>query len=83
MRVSDFLSLAEYWEGGGYILTIDLVAELARAFAVYLTTERAKYLNGKYAWVNWGVKELEVRSDDIVSKGLLTEKLKGVSSSVD
>ena len=69
--------------GGGYILTINLVAELTGVFAVYLTTERAKYLNGKYAWVNWDVEELEVRNDDIVSKGLLTEKLKGASSSVD
>jgi hypothetical protein len=69
--------------GGGYILTIDLVAELAGAFAVYLTTERAKYLNGKYASVNWDVEELEARSEDIVSKALLTEELKGVFSSVD
>ncbi|KIJ92028.1 hypothetical protein K443DRAFT_135370 [Laccaria amethystina LaAM-08-1] len=49
--------------------------ELAGAFAVHLTTERAKNLNGKYA-------SLEARSEDIVSKGLLTEELKGVFSSV-
>jgi hypothetical protein len=69
--------------GGGYILTTDLVAELAGAFAVYLTTERAKNLNGKYASVNWDVEELEARSEDIVSKGLLTEELKGVFSLAD
>ncbi|KIJ93545.1 hypothetical protein K443DRAFT_12795 [Laccaria amethystina LaAM-08-1] len=58
--------------------------ELAGAFAVYLTrTERAKFLNGKYASVNWDVEELEARREDIVSKGLFTEELKGVFSSVN
>ncbi|KIK03572.1 hypothetical protein K443DRAFT_652959 [Laccaria amethystina LaAM-08-1] len=57
--------------------------ELAGAFAVYLTTERAKYLNGKYASVNWDVEELEARREDIVSKGFFTEELKGVFSSVN
>lgn len=60
-----------------------MVAELAGAFAVYLTTERAKYLDGRYASVNWDMEELEARSEDIISKGLLTEELKGVFSSVD
>ena len=53
-------------------------AELAGAVAVYLTTERAKYLNGRYASVNWDIEELEARKDEIVSKGLLKEGLKGV-----
>ena len=57
-------------------------AELAGAFAVYLATERAKYLNGKYASVNWDVEELEARKEDIISKGLFTEGLKGVFSTV-
>ncbi|KIJ93543.1 hypothetical protein K443DRAFT_645366 [Laccaria amethystina LaAM-08-1] len=56
--------------------------ELAGAFAVYLATERAKYLNGKYASVNWDVEELEARKEDIISKGLFTEGLKGVFSTV-
>ena len=53
-------------------------AELAGAFAVYLTTERAGYLNGRYASVNWDIEELEARKDEIVLKGLLNEGLKGV-----
>ena len=56
------------------------IAELAGAFAVYLTTERAKYLNGRYASVNWDIEELEARKEEIVSKGLLKEGLKGVFS---
>ena len=66
------------------VLTIPShAAELAGAFAVYLATERAKYLNGKYASVNWDVEELEARKEDIMSKGLLTEGLKGVFSTAD
>lgn len=60
-----------------------LIAELAGAFAVYLTTERAKYLNGKYASVNWDIEELEARREEIVSKGFFTEELKGAFSSVN
>ncbi|EDR07453.1 uncharacterized protein LACBIDRAFT_327958 [Laccaria bicolor S238N-H82] len=56
--------------------------ELAGAFAVYLATERAKFLNGKYASVNWDVEELEARKEDIISKGFFTEGLKGVFSTV-
>ena len=52
-------------------------------FAVYLMTKHAKYLNGTYSSVNWDIKELEARSGDIVSKGLLMEELKGAFSSVD
>ena len=55
-------------------------AELAGAFAVYLTTERAQYLNGRYASVNWDIEEMEARKDEIVSKGLLKQGLKGVFS---
>jgi len=50
---------------------------------VYLTTERAKYLNGKYSSVSWDVGELEARREDIVSKGFLTQELKGMFSSVN
>jgi len=60
-----------------------LIAELAGAFAVYLTTELVKYLTGKYASVNWDVEELEARGGDIVSKGFFTQELKGVFSSVN
>ena len=45
-----------------------------------MTTERAEYLNGRYASVNWDIKELEARKDEIVSTGLLKEGLKGVFS---
>ena len=55
-------------------------AELAGAFAVYLTTERAGYLNGRFVSVNWDIEELEARKDEIILEGLLTEGLKGVFS---
>ncbi|EDR07455.1 uncharacterized protein LACBIDRAFT_298670 [Laccaria bicolor S238N-H82] len=54
--------------------------ELAGAFAVYLTTERAEYLNGRFVSVNWDIEELEARKDEIVLKGLMREGLKGVFS---
>ena len=55
-------------------------AELAGAFAVYLTTERAGHLNGRFVSVNWDIEELEARKNEIILEGLLTEGLKGVFS---
>ena len=60
-----------------------LIAELVGGCAVYLTTQRAKYLNGKSASVNWDVEELETRREGIVSKGVFMQGLKGQFSSVN
>lgn len=78
---SVFTPLMESLEGSK-LFALDS-PELAGAFAVYLTTERAKYLNGKYASVNWDIEELEARREEIVSKGFFTEELKGAFSSVN
>jgi NAD(P)-dependent dehydrogenase (short-subunit alcohol dehydrogenase family) len=50
---------------------------LAGGVAVWLATEQAKFMNGRYMGVNWSVAELMERKDEIVSKGLLVEELQG------
>lgn len=50
---------------------------LAGGVAVWLATEQAKFMNGRYMGVNWSVVELMDRKDEIVSKGLLMEELQG------
>lgn len=50
---------------------------LAGGVAVWLSTEQAKFMNGRYMGVNWSVAELMERKDEIVSKGLLVEELQG------
>jgi len=50
---------------------------LAGGVAVWLATEQAKFMNGRYMGANWSVAELMERKDEIVSKGLLLEELQG------
>ena len=50
---------------------------MAGGVAVWLATEQAKFMNGRYMGVNWSVVELMDRKDEIVSKGLLMEELQG------
>jgi NAD(P)-dependent dehydrogenase (short-subunit alcohol dehydrogenase family) len=50
---------------------------LAGGVAVWLATEQAKFMNGRYMGVNWSVAELMERKDEIVSEGLLVEELQG------
>jgi NAD(P)-dependent dehydrogenase (short-subunit alcohol dehydrogenase family) len=51
--------------------------ELAGGCCVWLATEQARFMNGRYMGVNWSVAELMERKDEIVSKGLLLEELQG------
>lgn len=67
-----------FYDGFGNIEFCICTAELAGA--VYLTTERAEYLNGRFVTVNWDIEELEARKDEIVLNGLMREGLKGVFS---
>ena len=60
--------------GEGAKLSFLFIAELAGAFPVYLTTERAKYLNGESASVNWDVEELVTRRENIVWKGFFPQE---------
>jgi hypothetical protein len=66
----------------GIVIT-DMTADMFRPFAkdtpelvggvgVWLSTEKASFLNGKYVEVNWDVDELTARKDDIVSGGKLS-----------
>jgi short-subunit dehydrogenase len=52
---------------------------LAGGTAVWLATDQAKFMNGRYTNANWSVDELMERKDEIVSKGeLLMELQKSV-----
>lgn len=49
--------------------------ELAAACCVYLTTERADFLTGRFLSANWDVTELEQRKQEIVGQNLLKLRL--------
>lgn len=51
--------------------------ELAGGAAVWLATEKAKFMNGRYMGANWSVDDLMNREKEIVEGGLLLEELKG------
>ena len=51
--------------------------ELAGGAAVWLATEKANFMNGRYLGANWSVDELMEREREIVEGGLLLEELKG------
>lgn len=51
--------------------------ELAGGAAVWLATEKAKFMNGRYMGANWSVDDLVAREKEIVEKGLLLEELTG------
>jgi NAD(P)-dependent dehydrogenase (short-subunit alcohol dehydrogenase family) len=50
-------------------------AALTGDFIVWATSKEAKFLAGRFAWVNWDVGELIAASEDIVSKDLLRTSL--------
>lgn len=50
--------------------------KLAADFVVWSASERAAFLNGRFAWVNWNVDELESWKDVIVEKDLLRSSIK-------
>lgn len=50
---------------------------MAGGAAVWLATEQARFMNGRYMASNWSVYDLKERQDEIVSKGLLLEELQG------
>lgn len=50
---------------------------LAGGVAVWLASDEAKFMNGRYMGVNWSVKELVDRKDEIVAKGQLLMELRG------
>lgn len=59
---------------------LTLVAELAGDFVVWTASPEAKFLKGKFVWVNWDVEELKADAKRIESTALLTLGLDGFSS---
>jgi NAD(P)-dependent dehydrogenase (short-subunit alcohol dehydrogenase family) len=57
----------------GVFLSTD--ARLAGKFVVWAMTEEAKFLAGRFAWVNWDVDELVARKAEILEKDLLRTSL--------
>ena len=51
--------------------------ELAGGVAVWLITEKAKFMNGRFMAAQWSVDELMEREKEIVDGGLLLEGLQG------
>jgi NAD(P)-dependent dehydrogenase (short-subunit alcohol dehydrogenase family) len=51
--------------------------ELLGGLGVWLATENAAFLSGKYVEVNWSVDELMERKDEIVKEGKLSIGIKG------
>ncbi|KAK9241512.1 hypothetical protein V1506DRAFT_556490 [Lipomyces tetrasporus] len=71
----------------GIVMT-DMVTESFKAFAkdtaalaggvvVWLATDAASFMNGRYMTTNWSVDELMAKEEEIVSKDLLKIKLSG------
>jgi len=75
-EMSDFEHFSQ--DKGKQILSRSLPSN----FAVYVCSEPAAYLNGRYAFCNWDIRELEAKKDEIISKDLLKERLTGVYSTV-
>jgi len=44
-------------------------------FIVWAVTEEAKFLSGRFAWVNWDVEQLVAKQEEIVAKDLLRTSL--------
>ncbi|KAE8441546.1 hypothetical protein EG329_004854 [Mollisiaceae sp. DMI_Dod_QoI] len=51
--------------------------ELVGGVGVWLSTEKASFLSGKYMESNWSVDDLVARQDEIVQQGKLSVGLKG------
>lgn len=70
---TDITSLSEDWMKAYYTET----AELAADTAVYLSTPRASYLNGRYVDARWDLGELEAHKKRILEEDLLKTAIVG------
>ncbi|PVH86378.1 NAD(P)-binding protein [Cadophora sp. DSE1049] len=52
-------------------------AELAGDFVLWATSKEARFLKGKFAWVNWDIEELKAAAKEIESPRVLTLGLGG------
>jgi hypothetical protein len=53
------------------------IAQLAGDFTVWALSNEAKFLKGKFVWVNWDVDELKANAEKIQGSSLLTLGLEG------
>jgi NAD(P)-dependent dehydrogenase (short-subunit alcohol dehydrogenase family) len=51
--------------------------ELAGGAAVWLSTDKAAFMNGRFLDVNWDVEELEARKEEIVTADKLKLMMRG------
>jgi NAD(P)-dependent dehydrogenase (short-subunit alcohol dehydrogenase family) len=80
--LTDMLIEAGYekdkWKGEGNGAADELDdASLSAGFMVWLASPEARFLNGKYLWVNWDVDELKARAKEIEGSSLLNLGLIG------
>lgn len=50
---------------------------LVGSVGIWLTSDKAKFMNGRYMSINWDVEELVARQEEIVSGNLLALTLSG------
>lgn len=55
-----------------------LAAELSAHFTVWLASKEARFLAGKFVWVNWDAEELMSRAEEIEKSMALRIMLEGV-----
>lgn len=51
--------------------------ELAGGAAVWLASEGAKFMNGRYLSASWDVNEIIAKKEDIISRDLLKVRIGG------
>jgi NAD(P)-dependent dehydrogenase (short-subunit alcohol dehydrogenase family) len=66
------------WNGqGAALLAKHDDASLPASFFVWLSSDEAEFLKGRYLWANWDVEELENRKDEILDGEFLKVGLQG------
>ena len=50
---------------------------MAAHFAVWLSSQEASFLNGKFVWANWDVDELKAQAVEIEGNPILTANILG------
>ena len=54
---------------------VPFVAAIAGGTALYLSTPRAAFLDGRFVYANWDMEQVESIKDEIVSKDLLVSRV--------
>lgn len=57
---------------------MDSVVNLPAHFAVWLASEEADFLKGRFLWANWDISELLERKKEILEQDLLRLDLGGL-----